>query len=263
MLVEQIYTDNAWRNFNYLVACPDTGQALAIDPLEHEKCLAAAKRLGWDIVKVLNTHEHGDHTGGNTPMIAATGAELLAHHGAKNKIPNVDVGLQAGDIITIGKTVQLEVLDTPGHTMSHVCLLSHTEEPALFSGDTLFNAGAGNCHNGGHPEELYETFSNQLSTLPDNTRIFPGHDYIANNLEFTLNREPDNIKAGEFLAIVSKQDPHQAIITTLGIEKEINSFFRLENPSIIETLRQKFSALPDTPNPREVFLRLRELRNKW
>ena len=263
MLVEQIYTDNAWRNFNYLVACPDTGQALAIDPLEHEKCLAAAKRLGWDIVKVLNTHEHGDHTGGNTPMIAATGAELLAHHGAKNKIPNVDVGLQAGDIITIGKTVQLEVLDTPGHTMSHVCLLSHTEEPALFSGDTLFNAGAGNCHNGGHPEELYETFSNQLSTLPDNTRIFPGHDYIANNLEFTLNREPDNIQAGEFLAIVSKQDPHQAIITTLSIEKEINSFFRLENPSIIGTLRQEFSALPDTPNPREVFLRLRELRNKW
>ena len=96
-------------------------------------------------------------------MIAATGAELLAHHGAKNKIPDVDVGLHAGDSITIGQTVELEVLDTPGHTMSHVCLVSDTDEPALFSGDTLFNAGAGNCHNGGHPEELYETFSSQLS----------------------------------------------------------------------------------------------------
>ena len=62
------------------------------------------------------------------------------------------------DVIKVGTTVELECLDTPGHTMSHVCLLSHTEQPALFSGDTLFNAGAGNCHNGGHPAELYETF---------------------------------------------------------------------------------------------------------
>ncbi|SVD93107.1 uncharacterized protein METZ01_LOCUS445961, partial [marine metagenome] len=125
------------------------------------------------------------------------------------------------------------------------------------------NAGAGNCHNGGHPEELYETFSSQLSMLPDNTRVFPGHDYIANNLEFTLNREPDNAKASEFLTIANKQDPHQAIITTLGIEKEINTFFRLENPSVIKTLQKDFSTLTETPNPQEVFLRLRELRNKW
>ena len=83
MIVEQIYTDNAWRNFNYLIACPETGEALAVDPLEHEKCLATAKRHGWDIVTILNTHEHGDHTGGNEPMLAATGAKLLAHHGAK------------------------------------------------------------------------------------------------------------------------------------------------------------------------------------
>ena len=154
MIVEQIYTNNAWRNFNYLIACPETGEAIAIDPLEHEKCLSAAKRLGWNIVKILNTHEHGDHTGGNGPMIAATGAKLLAHHAAKNKIPDMDIGLKAGDIIKLGRTIELEVLDTPGHTMSHVCLLSQTEQPALFCGDTLFNAGAGNCHNGGHPEEL-------------------------------------------------------------------------------------------------------------
>ena len=89
MIVEQIYTNNAWRNFNYLIACPETGEAIAIDHLEHEKCLSAAKRLGWNIVKILNTHEHGDHTGGNGPMIAATGAKLLAHHAAKNKIPDI------------------------------------------------------------------------------------------------------------------------------------------------------------------------------
>ncbi|HIA21386.1 MAG TPA: hydroxyacylglutathione hydrolase, partial [Alphaproteobacteria bacterium] len=107
------------------------------------------------------------------------------------------------------------------------------------------------------------TFSSQLSELPDSTRVFPGHDYIANNLEFTLNREPDNAKASELLATAAKHDPHQAIVTTLGLEKEINTFFRLQNPSVIKTLREEFASLPDKPNSREVFLRLRELRNNW
>ncbi len=74
MIVEQIYTDNAYRNFNYLVACPKTGEALAIDPLESRLCLDTAKDKGWEITRVLNTHEHGDHTGGNDAVIAATGA---------------------------------------------------------------------------------------------------------------------------------------------------------------------------------------------
>ena len=74
------------------------------------------------------------------------------------------------DVIQIGKTVELECLDTPGHTMSHICVLAHGDRAALFCGDTLFNAGAGNCHNGGHPAELYQTFADQLSRLPDATR---------------------------------------------------------------------------------------------
>jgi hydroxyacylglutathione hydrolase len=101
-------------------------------------------------------------------------------------------GLSAGDVVKVGRTVELKALDTPGHTMSHVCLLSHTDQPALFCGDTLFNAGAGNCHNGGHPEELYKTFDRQLAKPPQSTLIYPGHDYMENNLRFTLNREPDN-----------------------------------------------------------------------
>jgi hydroxyacylglutathione hydrolase len=195
VIVEQIWTGNAYRNFNYLIVCPETGDALAIDPLDHEKCLARAKDKGWDITQILNTHEHGDHTGGNRVMVAATGAKLLAHANARDKIPGIDQGLGAGDVIKVGKTVELESLDTPGHTMSHVCLLSRTDEPALVCGDTLFNAGAGNCHSGGHPVELYHTFTGQLAQLPDETLIYPGHDYIANNLRFTLDREPDNARA--------------------------------------------------------------------
>jgi hydroxyacylglutathione hydrolase len=263
VIVEQIWTGNAYRNFNYLIACPESGEALAIDPLDHKKCLAKAKAMGWQITQVLNTHEHGDHTGGNGAVIDATGAKLLAHANAKNAIPGMDQGLGAGDVIKVGSTVELECLDTPGHTMSHVCLLSRTDQPALFCGDTLFNAGAGNCHNGGHPNELYHTFATQLYKLPDHTLVYPGHDYIANNLEFTLDREPDNRRAAELLGDVSNQDPEKAMVSTLALEKEINTFFRLLNPTVVKTLRLTFPDLPDDIDAETVFLKLRELRNSW
>jgi len=263
MLVERIWTANAYRNFNYLVACPETGEALAIDPLDHAKCLAVAKERGWQITQILNTHEHFDHIGGNDAVVAATGAKVIAHHKAGSRIPGVDRGVKAGDVIKVGRTVELECMDTPGHTMCHICLKSHTDKPALFSGDTLFNAGAGNCHNGGDPVELYTTFVEQLAKLPQNTRIYPGHDYIENNLKFTLAHEPDNEDARELLPRVAGHDPARSIVTTLEQERRINTFLRLTSDSVIAQLRERFPELPERPDPKTVFLKLRELRNTW
>ena len=263
MIVERIWTANAYRNFNYLIACPDTGEALAIDPLDHEKCLATAKARGWDITQILNTHEHHDHTGGNAAVVAATGAKVIAHHKAAGKIAGMDRGVKAGDVIKVGKTVELECLDTPGHTLCHICLRSHTEQPALFSGDTLFNAGAGNVHNGGDVNALYATFVEQLARLPDNTLVYPGHDYIENNLKFTLAREPDNAAAKALLPSVSDHDPATSVVTTLKEEKQYNTFMRLSSPSVIARLRESFPDLPDQPDAKSVFAKLRELRNQW
>ena len=263
MIVKQIWTANAYRNFNYLIACSETGEALAVDPLDYEKCLAAARDEGFTITQILNTHEHLDHTGGNQAMVQRTGAKILAHRNAKDRIPGMTRGLAAGDVIKVGRTVELEALDTPGHTMSHVCLLAHSDEPALFCGDTLFNAGAGNCHNGGHPEELYRTFSGQLAKLPGATKVYPGHDYIVNNLNFTLDREPDNRDAKAMLGRLENQDPGHAYVSTLDVERRINTFFRLRSPMVIAKLREAFPDLPEEPDERTVFLKLRELRNKW
>ena len=263
MLIERVWAANDLRNFHYLVACPETGEALAIDPLEWRLCLTAARAHGWTITQILNTHEHWDHTGGNAGLVAATHARVLAHAQAAGRIGGVDQGLKRGDVIRVGRTVELECLDTPGHTLAHICLFAHAEEPALFSGDTLFNAGAGNCHSTGRPDLLYDTFVTQLARLPDSTRLHPGHEYLARNLEFTLDREPDNQEAAQLLVTAKATAPEAIPVTTLGQEKRVNTFFRLSNPRIIARLRERFPDLGETPDAKAVFLKLRELRNAW
>jgi len=263
MLVERIWTASSLRNFNYLVACPETGEALAIDPSDAGQTLAVAKRNGWHITQILNTHEHDDHTCGNSAMVEATGARLIAHHQAGAKIAGVGRGVRAGDVIRVGKTVELECLDTPGHTMCHICLRAHGDTPALFSGDTLFNAGAGNVRHGGSGDALFQTFARQLATLPDDTLLYPGHDYIENNLRFSLSREPDNDDARALLEREAGHDPVTSAVMTLGEEKKYNSFFRLDSRSLIDTLRQSFPELSAAPDAKTVFLKLRELRDRW
>jgi hydroxyacylglutathione hydrolase len=127
---------------------------------------ARARELGWNIRQIFNTHEHQDHTGGNAAMVAATGAPVLAHAAAAQRIGGVTQALSDGDLVRVGRSVQLRCLDTPGHTRAHLCLYGEAAgdaPPALFSGDTLFNAGAGNCLHGGDPLLLYDTFSGCLS----------------------------------------------------------------------------------------------------
>jgi hydroxyacylglutathione hydrolase len=265
MLIERVWAANQGRNFHYLIACPDTGEALAVDPLNAQACLRRAQELGLSIRQIFNTHEHQDHTGGNAAMVKATGAPVLAHAGAAQRIGAVTRGLKGGDVVRIGRSVELRCLDTPGHTRAHLCLYGEAagEAPALFSGDTLFNAGAGNCIHGGDPSMLYDTFAGCLARLPDDTRVFPGHEYLLRNLDFTLDREPSNVAAREMLVRCAKLAPEAMPVTTLGQERQFNVFFRLDSPEVIAELRRVRSDWSSDPGPREVFLALRELRNRW
>ena len=229
MIIKQIYTYNNYRNFNYLIACPLTREAVAIDPLASDLCLKEASDNGLKIIAIINTHEHMDHIGGNEKIIRNTGCKLYAHKNAKNSIPNIDYGLSNGDVLKFGKSLEIQVLDTPGHTMSHVCLLARGDTTnSLFCGDTLFNAGVGNCHNGGDPVSLYETFYNQLIKLEKNTKIYPGHDYLKNNLEFTLSLESENKSAFELLKKAESESFSINYVSSLENELKINTFFRLK-----------------------------------
>ena len=277
MLIERIWADNAGRNFHYLVACPQTGEALAIDPLNWQACLSRAQELRWSIRQIFNTHEHADHTGGNAALVRQTSAAVLAHADAAELIGGVTHALRGGDVVRVGSSVQLLCLDTPGHTRAHLCLYAPAtpggQPPALFSGDTLFNAGVGNCIAGGDPQLLYQSFADCLSGLPDDTRVFPGHEYLLRNLGFTLDREPSNSKARQLAQRVTGVAALDLPVLTLGEEKQVNVFFRLDQPESIAGVATLGAAQPGPPGarmgapvdatPRAVFLALRDLRNRW
>jgi len=261
MKIVRIYMDNFLNNYCHLIICEETREAIILDPLNVEKCLAEAERHSAKITTIVNTHEHFDHIEGNPGIVAATGAIICAHKNAMSSIPNVDVGLSAGDLVKVGNQVRLRVLYTPGHTQAHLCLVSEAGEASLFCGDTLFNASAGNCRNGGDVNDLYQTFTEQLDSLPEQTKIYPGHDYIENNLKFSLSRDPGNTCAAELLAQVQKETPDTRTVTTLGIEKSINPFFRLDNQTIISNLQSAVSG--QKSDPKSVFIGLRSLRDEW
>jgi hydroxyacylglutathione hydrolase len=261
MKISRLYMDNDFHNYCHLMVCEDTGEAVILDPLDVDKCLAEAQRLKCKITKIVNTHEHFDHIEGNPGVVAATGAKVCAHKNAVDTIPDVDVPLGAGDVVEVGTSVRLRVLDTPGHTMAHVCLVSEIGDPALFCGDTLFNAGCGHVHFGGNVEVLYSTFQKQLATLPDETLVYPGHDYIINNLNFSLSLNSKNRAAKELLTKVTQETPDTRTVTTMGIEKDVNPFLRLGDETIIETLSDRFEDLQK--DPQSVFIAIRSLRNDW
>jgi hydroxyacylglutathione hydrolase len=93
--------------------------------------------------------------------------------------------------------------------------------------------------------------------------VYPGHDYMENNLKFTLAREPDNAAAKALLPSAIDHDPAKSMVTTIQDEKQHNTFFRLTSPSVIARLRESFPDLPEHPDAKTVFMKLRELRNTW
>ena len=255
MKIHQIFFKNSLRNFCYLVEFK-SGVIFCIDPFTaHEVLLSLENK---PLKGIINTHDHCDHYSGNSEIIKIFKCPVLAHVNAD--VPDKTRGLTDQEIIYSEEEWLLRAINTPGHTMSHLCLLLEKDHApyAIFTGDCFFNAGVGNCHHGGNPEVMYETISEIFSKFNDDLLIYPGHEYLKRNLQFTLDREPENHEANLFLSKLKDINSDEIFfINNMQQEREINTFLRLENLNI----RKKLNL--DTATNKKVFLTLRELRNKW
>lgn len=261
MEIIQLYTGSPLRNFSYLIVDSKTKKAICVDPYYPEQILQFLKKENLQLYSIFNTHEHRDHTIGNEGLANYASHGVLCHPNALGKIPESTEGLEEGKKIPWGKG-EIEILHTPGHTFSHICLLLkwNNKPEAILTGDTLFNAGVGNCKNGGNPNVLYQTIKEKFSFLPDSIKVYPGHDYWENNLRFTLSLEPQNQKAFQLLEEYKKElKKGKFLVSTLGLEKEISLFFRLP-------YWMGWKNFPEPRNPKdeeEIFLLLRKLRDSW
>ena len=157
----------------YLVGDREKNEWLVIDPGgDEEKILEAIEKRKADIKFIINTHGHPDHTGANNIIKKETGAPLYIHKEDASLLSKPDHFLKEGDILPLGDT-SLKVIHTPGHTRGGICLLA---PEALFSGDTLFAGSIGRTDlPGGSLPVLLRSIRDKLFSLPENTKVYPGH----------------------------------------------------------------------------------------
>lgn len=261
---------------NYFFLLNDGEKAALVDPIDGAQAVEKVREGGLELVYVINTHFHPDHVGGNQEVVAAfPEAKVVTGEGDAEAIDGqfqgagergVDETVSGGDVICFGD-IDLEVLDTPGHTPGHISLRNGND---LFSGDTIFVGGAGNCRFGGDPGELFETFRDVLRELPGETVFYSGHDYAVRNAEFLLEIESEHPETLKVLEEAKRAAADKRLmLTTLGRERTYNAFMRYDDAGLVEVLEAKYgerleeARAASRSEDEAVFRCVRSLRNEW
>jgi glyoxylase-like metal-dependent hydrolase (beta-lactamase superfamily II) len=194
MIIKQLETGYL-DNFSYIVGCKKSRKALVIDPgPDAEQIVSTAEKEGLEIVTIFNTHGHGDHTAGNARLKALTDANIVIHRDDADGYPKADLFLSDETSLQVGE-ITFEVIHTPGHTPGGTCLYAQGN---LFTGDTLFVGDSGRTDlSGGHRSTLGKSIR-RLMKLPEDTVIWPGHDYGPTPSSTIAWEKRNNVNAKEY-----------------------------------------------------------------
>lgn len=242
---------------NYIWTLRNASHAAVVDPGEARPVLEYLAREKIALAAILATHHHPDHVGGI--------AEILDRHrvpvyGPKNEpIATLTRPVSEGDKVTVPELgVDFSVLDIPGHTRAHI---AYYGAGALFCGDTLFACGCGRLFEG-TAEQMYRSLT-KLASLPDDTKVYCGHEYTLANIEFAKAIEPGNsaLKAREARDRRLREAGKPTLPSTLGEEKATNPFLRCREPAIVESANKYLGAR--IADPVRVFAAIRDWKNKF
>jgi len=221
-------------NYVWLLHDSATGETAAVDPSVADPVLEAAAAQGWRLTQVLNTHWHPDHTGGNAGIQATTGAPITAPAEAE-RVSKVDRIVAEGDRVSVCGA-EAVVWDIPAHTAGHVAYY-FADEGMIFVGDTMFAMGCGRLFEG-TAEQMYANLQ-RIAALPEDVRIYCGHEYTVANAKFAAHAEPDNRAISQRLAEAEalRAAGQVTLPTTVEQERQTNPFVRASDPQQFAQLR--------------------------
>lgn len=241
-------------NYIYLLHDPDTGATAAVDPAEAEPVAAVLAAKGWRLTHILNTHHHGDHTGGNILLKQRFGCTIIGAGDDSQRILGIDRQVGDRDSFLLGG-VAVIVMSVPGHTSGHIAYWV-PENQALFCGDTLFSLGCGRLFEG-TAAQMWDSLC-KLRGLPDETLVYCAHEYTQSNARFARTIEPDN---PDLTARIADIDALRArglptVPSSLGQEKAANPFLRADVVAV-----KRAVGLEDGADPAQVFAEIRRRKD--
>jgi len=220
-------------NYAYLIAEEGSHRAAVVDPAEAEPVERRLEAEGLELAEVWLTHHHWDHVGG-VEALAKTRADLIVRGGIydrdKARLPAQTQAHGDDGTFPFGGA-EVRVMEIPGHTLGHIAYLVQGH---LFCGDMLFIGGCGRVFEGTMP--MMKDSLSKLRALPEETRVYCGHEYTVRNLEYARTVEPASEAVAEALAEAKQRREHgePTIPGTIGVEKRVNPFFRFDVPEIAD-----------------------------
>src|SRR3954470_15400072 len=242
-------------NIGALIHDPATGACAAVDAPEERPILDALDETGWRLSDILVTHRHADHVQGIEPLKRRFGCRVVAPAKAGDQVPAVDAQVREGDTVRVGE-LAAHVWETPGHCIDHIAYWFAADR-ALFAGDTLFTLGCGRVMESTYAEMWGSLV--RLAALPDEARVYSGHDYVLANGKFALAVEPGNgaLEARMAEAEKAKAEDRFLVPSTIADEKATNPFLRAGEPAVARSVKMEGA------EPVAVFQALREWKNRF
>jgi len=243
-------------NYAVLLHDPDGGTTVLVDAPEAAPIAAVLDETGWSLSHILITHHHPDHVEGIAELKARNGATVIGPHNEASRIDGLDELLSDGDSATIGAW-GVRAIETPGHTSGPLSYW-FPDLGVAFTGDTLFALGCGRLFEG-DAATMWASLATLRQVLPDDTRIYCGHEYTQKNAEFATSVDPDNRVLADRRSAVeearSRGEP--TVPSTMAEEKATNPFLRADDPALAAHI-----GLDGEP-PEAVFKELRARRDTF
>lgn len=246
-------------NYSYLVIDETENVAAVVDCAEVDPVLEAARCEGVRITTVLSTHHHYDHVGGNEELASRIPVRIYGNADDAARIPRLTDGVREGDTVHVGRLTG-QVIFIPAHTSGHIAYY-FPRERTVFTGDTLFAAGCGRLFEG-DPAQMMASLA-KLNALPEDTKVYCGHEYTVRNLEFAHLLEPSNEAIAQKLEWAkSRRAQNQPTVpTTIASERATNPFLRTHSPELRRSVRARIPGVGD--DDVAIFAGTRKLKDEF